>query len=224
MDSAGSDELGGGFGGDTPAAVLADLASVLDRAQALSGGDLWDHETRDLVAGLEVGCRRLDAARVTVLGHVQRSGLYQVDGHASAKVLVRHACRLSAASADPDAKGPATEHVIVCRRVGCPPPCAKPTTPTPPPAAAPPNPATASPSAADTTAGNRRTTPPNETPTPAGGAPTAPTAVRSNEGRSNDLSSDRAAHAAGSSPTRSWEWRAPPPATGSACTRPRAGP
>ncbi len=43
MDSAGSDGLGGGFGGDTPAAVLADLASVLDRAQALSGWDLYPH-------------------------------------------------------------------------------------------------------------------------------------------------------------------------------------
>ncbi len=99
MDSAGSDELGGGFGGDTPAAVLADLASLLDRAQALAGRDLWDHETRDLLAGLEVGCRRIDAARVTVLGQVQRSGLYQVDGHASAKVMVHHTCRLSGSEA-----------------------------------------------------------------------------------------------------------------------------
>ncbi len=99
MDSAGSDDLGGGFGGDTPAALLTDLASLLDRAQALSGSDLWDHETRDLLAGLEVGARRIDAARVTVLGQAQRSGLHQVDGHASAKVLVRHACRLSGSEA-----------------------------------------------------------------------------------------------------------------------------
>ncbi len=95
MDSAGSEHLGDGFGGDTPAAVLADLAVLIGRAQALSGRDLWDHETRALLDGLEVGARRLDAARVAVLGQIQRSGLHHVDGHASAKVMVRHACRLS---------------------------------------------------------------------------------------------------------------------------------
>ncbi len=99
MDSAGSDQLGGGFGGDTPAAALADLASALDRVGALAGCDLWDHETRALIEGLEVGARRIDAARVSVLGQVQRSGLHHVDGHASAKVMVRHTCRLSGSEA-----------------------------------------------------------------------------------------------------------------------------
>ncbi len=103
MDSAGSDELrggvGGGFGGDTPSAVLADLASVLDRVHALPFDGCWDHETRALLDGFEVGARRLDSARVAVLGQVQRSGLHQVDGHASAKVMVRRACRLSGSEA-----------------------------------------------------------------------------------------------------------------------------
>ena len=99
MDSAGSDQLHGGLGGDTPAAVLADLAAVLGRAQALSDGDLWDHETRNLLAGLEVAARRIDATRVAMLGHINRSGLHLVDGHASPKVLVRHLCRLSAPEA-----------------------------------------------------------------------------------------------------------------------------
>ncbi len=99
MDSAGFEQLGGGFGGDTPAAALADLASALNRVSALSAGELWDHETRELLSGLEVGARRIDAARVAVLGQAQRSGLYQVDGHASAKVMVRHTCRLSSAEA-----------------------------------------------------------------------------------------------------------------------------
>jgi len=95
MDSAGSGDYGGGLGGDTPAAVLADLASVLDRVNALPLDTCWDHETRELLGGLEVGVRRLDAKRVAVLGQVQRSGLHQIDGHASAKVMVRRACRLS---------------------------------------------------------------------------------------------------------------------------------
>ncbi len=99
MDSAGSDEFRGGFGGDSPAAVLADFALLLDRAQALAARDLWDHETRDLLTGSEVGARRIDAARVAVLGQVQQSGLHQVDGHASARVMVRHTCRLSGSEA-----------------------------------------------------------------------------------------------------------------------------
>ncbi len=99
MDSAGSDQLDGGFGGDTPAAVLADLAAVLDRAQALTGRDLWDHETRELTDGLETSARRLDASRVAMLGHIARSGLHKIDGHASAKIMVRHTCRLSGTEA-----------------------------------------------------------------------------------------------------------------------------
>ena len=99
MDSVGSDQLHEGFEGDSPAAVLADLAAVIGRAQALSDGELWDHETRALVTELEVAARRIDATRVTMLGHVNRSGLHHVDGHASPKVMVRHVCRLSAPEA-----------------------------------------------------------------------------------------------------------------------------
>ncbi|MEZ5411473.1 MAG: DUF222 domain-containing protein [Acidimicrobiales bacterium] len=95
MDSAGSGQLDEGFGGDTPAAVLADLAALLDRAQALTNRELWDHETRELTDGLEVSARRLDACRVAMLGQIARSGLHKVDGHVSAKVMVRRTCRLS---------------------------------------------------------------------------------------------------------------------------------
>ncbi|MDH4077182.1 MAG: hypothetical protein OEW29_14720, partial [Acidimicrobiia bacterium] len=60
MDSAGSEQLGGGFGRDTPAAVLADLASVMDRMHALPLDGCWHHEVRALLDGFEVGARRLD--------------------------------------------------------------------------------------------------------------------------------------------------------------------
>jgi len=95
MDSAASNEFDGGFGGDTPAAALADLARALSRVQSFSHRDLWDHETSELMEGLEMAARRIDAARVANLGQIGRSGLYQVDGHASPRVMVRHACRLS---------------------------------------------------------------------------------------------------------------------------------
>lgn len=176
MDSAGSDQLGGGFGGDIPAAALADLASALERVDALSARDLWDHETRELLSGLEVGARRIDAARVTVLGQVQRSGLHEVDGHASAKVMVRHTCRLSGAEAlRRERQEEALRHlplladayrtgVVGTEQVDL----------------------VAYRSAAATTAGSRRATRPAETPTPGGGAPTAPTARRSSSGSGSD--------------------------------------
>ncbi|MGI8936961.1 MAG: DUF222 domain-containing protein [Iamia sp.] len=52
-------------------------------------------EARRLILDLEVQARRLDAAKVELVDGIQRSGLHAVDGHASAKVMVRHHAKLS---------------------------------------------------------------------------------------------------------------------------------
>ncbi len=56
-------------------------------------------EARALIRDLEVQARRVRAAQVRVLDQVDRNGLYRADGHASAKVMVRHVANLSNAEA-----------------------------------------------------------------------------------------------------------------------------
>lgn len=52
-----------------------------------------------LVQELEVQARRLRALQVDLVDRIDRRGLHRVDGHASAKVMVRHAAQLSNAEA-----------------------------------------------------------------------------------------------------------------------------
>ena len=52
-----------------------------------------------LISELEGLSRRLDAAKVELLAAVDGSGVYATDGHASAKVMVRHVAKLSAGAA-----------------------------------------------------------------------------------------------------------------------------
>ncbi|MGI8936694.1 MAG: DUF222 domain-containing protein [Iamia sp.] len=51
--------------------------------------------SRRLITGLEVQARRLGSAQVELLAQIDRAGLHRVDGHASAKVMVRHTAKLS---------------------------------------------------------------------------------------------------------------------------------
>ena len=99
MQAPGSHGSAAAFEGDSPRAVLADLGAVIDRMHALPPDELWDDEVRELVSGVEAQIRRLDASRIALLGPIERSGLHLVDGHASPKVMVRHACRLSGSEA-----------------------------------------------------------------------------------------------------------------------------
>jgi len=80
---------------DSPEAVLADLHQLMHRYQALPAETFTDHEVRALLHGIEQHARTVDAARVALLGHIERSGLHHVDGHASARIMARHTCRLS---------------------------------------------------------------------------------------------------------------------------------
>ena len=52
-----------------------------------------------VVRGLEQGARVVRAAQVALVDEIDRRGLHKGDGHASAKVLVRHAANLSDAEA-----------------------------------------------------------------------------------------------------------------------------
>ena len=52
-----------------------------------------------LVSELEVQARRVRPLQVELIGKIDRRGLHRVDGHASAKVLVRHVASLSNAEA-----------------------------------------------------------------------------------------------------------------------------
>jgi Domain of unknown function (DUF222) len=81
------------------AAELNQLNTVLDR---LLDGDLAPGdgaEARELVAAAEAACRRLGAVQVRLLDEVERTGAFSADGHASAKVMIRHVAKLSNGSA-----------------------------------------------------------------------------------------------------------------------------
>lgn len=66
-------------------------------AVGLSPGDVV--EAGDLVRAVEAGARTVGSVQADLLGVIDRSGVYAADGHRSAKVLVRHAARLSDAEA-----------------------------------------------------------------------------------------------------------------------------
>jgi Domain of unknown function (DUF222) len=92
-DSSDGHSSGGHSSGSQSA-----LAVVSDAVSAFQGLDLAclpNDEVERLLTGLEVQARRVDATRMAVLAEVDRRGLYGLDGHTSAKVLVRHRCRLS---------------------------------------------------------------------------------------------------------------------------------
>jgi hypothetical protein len=75
------------------------LSAGLD-ALSVAGVDPVDAPDAVTVVGeLEVVARRVRALQVEALDQIDQRGLHRVDGHASAKVLVRHAAQLSNAEA-----------------------------------------------------------------------------------------------------------------------------
>ena len=62
------------------------------------------HEVIDEITALEIEARRLAARQADLLAELDRSGLFHRDGHASAKVMVRHVGRLSSATASSRAR------------------------------------------------------------------------------------------------------------------------
>ncbi|QXC63347.1 13E12 repeat family protein [Aquihabitans sp. G128] len=77
------------------AGALADLSRALDRLAAVGLDPLDAADARAVIGAVEVPARRLAALQVAVMGRIQERGLHRVDGHGSAKVLVRHVARLS---------------------------------------------------------------------------------------------------------------------------------
>ncbi len=66
------------------------LGEVIDALQRLDLDGLDSAEVLALVDELEREARRLRSVQLAVMAEVDRRGLHRADGHASAKVLVRH--------------------------------------------------------------------------------------------------------------------------------------
>ncbi len=79
--------------------ALALLAVALDRVQAVGVDPVDAADARALVDTVERSARRLHACQIALLDRIENRGLHRADGHRSAKVLVRHAAKLS----DPEA-------------------------------------------------------------------------------------------------------------------------
>ncbi len=80
--------------------AIDEVAAGLD---AVFAAGLAPHDARDavtMIRDLEAQGRRMDAAQVALLGEVDRGKWFRPDGHASAKVMVRHIGHLS----EPEAK------------------------------------------------------------------------------------------------------------------------
>lgn len=77
------------------AAAISSLTGALDLVVAAGVSPFDSSDAVVLVQALEVQQRRLRALQVQALDGIQRSGFHRFDGHASAKVMVRHVARLS---------------------------------------------------------------------------------------------------------------------------------
>ena len=91
MADAAIDGTGGGALGRASAALDDLFAAGIEPVDA-------DH-ARELIVAVERLARRVRAAQVAVLDQIDRRGLHRADGHASAKVVVRHHAKTS----DPEA-------------------------------------------------------------------------------------------------------------------------
>lgn len=81
------------------AAAIELVSSGLDALRAVGWVPLGVDDAARVIRETEVLGRRLHAVQVGVLAAVERSGVHKADGHASAKVMVRHCGNLSGAEA-----------------------------------------------------------------------------------------------------------------------------
>ncbi len=75
------------------------LAAALDALQATGVTPAGADDARRLISELETQARRLRSLQVELVAEVDRTGACVLDGHASAKVMVRHVANLSGAEA-----------------------------------------------------------------------------------------------------------------------------
>ncbi len=64
--------------------------AAIDQLQSFDMATLDDAQVLGLIDGFEREARRLRWLQLAVMDEVERRGLHRNDGHASAKVLVRH--------------------------------------------------------------------------------------------------------------------------------------
>ena len=100
MDADGDDSAPGSPLADPALAAALDLvAAGVAGLQAVDLAAVADADVRVLIEEVERAARRVGSLQVDVLGEVDRRGLHAVDGHSSAKVMVRHMCSLSGGEA-----------------------------------------------------------------------------------------------------------------------------
>jgi hypothetical protein len=75
--------------------AIDQVASGLDALQTAGVTPVDAVDAMALIREVEILGRRVAAVQVAVLDEVDRAGLHRVDGHASAKVMVRHVAHLS---------------------------------------------------------------------------------------------------------------------------------
>ncbi|CAN5904178.1 hypothetical protein BH23ACT2_BH23ACT2_22310 [soil metagenome] len=81
------------------AAALRQIDAGLDALRAAGVDPVDAADASDLIGEVEHVGRRVRAAQVELVDQIDRQGLHRADGHASAKVLVRHVAGLSDAEA-----------------------------------------------------------------------------------------------------------------------------
>ncbi len=81
------------------AEVLDTFCAAADQLLTVGLTPVDGVDASTVIRGLEKGARVVRAAQVGLVDEVDRPGLYQGDGHRSAKVMVRHAANLSDAEA-----------------------------------------------------------------------------------------------------------------------------
>jgi hypothetical protein len=83
----------------TTAEAIDALDAAIDAVQAAGVTPADAADARALIVGLETVARRLRSLQVDLVAEIDRTGVCRIDGHASAKVMVRHHANLSDAEA-----------------------------------------------------------------------------------------------------------------------------
>jgi hypothetical protein len=83
---------------------LAAIAAGLDEVLTVGVEPVDSADAIGLIRQLETLGRRLDAAKVDLVDAIDRTGVFRVDGHHSAKTMVRHVAKLSGPEAAARAK------------------------------------------------------------------------------------------------------------------------
>jgi hypothetical protein len=106
-------------------AALGDLRVALDAVARVGVAATDERDAIAVIEATEVAGRRMDAIRVAVVDQVDQQRQYRADGHASAKVMVRHVANVSDAEAAQRAKAakmlrhmPATKAAFEAGRIG----------------------------------------------------------------------------------------------------------